>query len=273
MPSVPNWRGPVHEAFERYARLQKERQTGNSINKENDLEIWQAIIDVLNAYRSKENGALTGSYIEPFPAEVAGILERTIASILAGYMPESFQAGIGAPSTHPLEKIDQSNAVLYVTAAKEGLIADKHPVKTVCAKFGVAASTYRRWAKLYPVSLKAWNIDWGPQQRAAIITERMKFSADRYHTSGRSQRSILDRAETADTNTEGANDVSKDAPDPKAEAQRLKELTDFVNEFWEGPTTSPADGTVYTRKEEYLNHLIERGLWPATDPSGWPKTE
>lgn len=51
----------------------------------------------------------------------------------------------------------------------------------------------------------------------------------------------------------------------KSENNRGALLHKYVKDNWDGPTTSPIDGEIYYTIEDYVDHLIEEGVWPADD--------
>jgi len=180
----------------------------NPLNKHVELELWQAILDVIRSYTSSNN-LDHGNPIANFPIEVADLLGNVLESILVtGSIPATLQAlkrSAGASKYSPIVVDAMITAVLYVKGAHSNIIADKHPVKTVRAEYGYKASrentdkpdmplsrdTWREWWRTYKDApgtepLLYWNDpDLSKQRRAEMLISDMRKAALVYRRSGR----------------------------------------------------------------------------------------
>jgi hypothetical protein len=190
----------VSEAYKEFESVHSEivhgTRNGKKPSKKTNKRFWNSVCNVLHAYRREENLGYSDNPIHPFPPTVAIALERVLGEMVAGTLPEPWEAlrRAGAPSPLPLEREDIGWAVRYMKASREGVISDKSPNKTVREAYGVGESTVRSWVKKYPhVKTDDFLPNASPKVRAAIITKRVKSGGTRYSHSGRSLSAISTR--------------------------------------------------------------------------------
>ena len=140
----------IEAALQEFAKAEKENAKAQS-EKERRLagrQAYEAIAAICEAYSSDPSGQTK------FPPKIAQALWVLISNALAGHPTDSFRDLLAtgkksAPRLSASEIKDMKIAVAYVQDAKQGLIADKTPVKTVAALFNVDPRTIRSWKKLY----------------------------------------------------------------------------------------------------------------------------
>lgn len=139
--------------------------------------IWEA---VEAAFRAHGNYFRTDPGL-PFPHEISWFVADAFSELLAGGEPESWQVirhtgkRSGAPRRAAPERDYISIAVTYIKAAKQGLIRDTRPQKTVREVFRVGESTVRGWCAddefkyVNPSSLAGSNPKLGETLRAMML--------------------------------------------------------------------------------------------------------
>ncbi len=149
--------------------------------------IWEAVEAAFRAH---------GSYFSTdpglqFPHEISWFVADAFSELLAGGEPESWKVirhtgkREGAPRRAAPERSHISAAVTYIKAARQGLINDKSPQKTVCEVFGVAASTVRGWCAedtfkyVNPSQLVSSNPNLGNTLRAMMLDAGHVYQASR----------------------------------------------------------------------------------------------
>lgn len=138
---------PVSEAYGRFVtarlgRTAKDRDTEGRLHWESERQLWEAARDVLRAYHRPGNAS-------PFPQELAHWLADAADELLTGRLPESIGLlqRAGTAGYGPRLRSDMEAAVLYVRAAKAGLVEDTSPVRTVAAAYDISEETYRDWRR------------------------------------------------------------------------------------------------------------------------------
>ena len=182
---------PVSTAHQRFvaARRQRDRALDQTAIRDAELErdVWEAVVDSLEGYRSETNDALRGRMVEPFPPEIALELETALRFILAGTVPETLSiltSGPGSRRAGPVEKMYIERAVRYVRAAEAGLVDDPEPRIRVCELFGIKPRTLLNWLKKTPIDIDEFYPDAGNCDE--LITQQMFSSAEEYRKRGRS---------------------------------------------------------------------------------------
>ena len=88
----------------------------------------------------------------------------------------------------PDERRDVRQAVVYVLAAKRGLINDRYPVNTIAKEYGTDRKSVQGWITKYRQEI--------PEENSAnpeLIESRMRQAAGRYRKSGRNWAAIRNR--------------------------------------------------------------------------------
>jgi len=78
--------------------------------------------------------------------------------------------------------------VVYVLAAKRGLINDRYPVNTIAKEYGTDRKSVQGWITKYRQEI--------PEENSAnpeLIASRMRQAAGRYRKSGRNWAAIRNR--------------------------------------------------------------------------------
>ena len=157
---------------------------------EQSREYFRRLADLLNLYTSPDN-LVDGNPQYPLPAIVAKQLANLCPYLGDGIIPEPIKhcARRGRP-LGPDERRDVRYAVTYVLAAKDGLVRDPHPIKTITKEYGLSnRKSVQGWIRKHRREIsKAGPTD--PE----LIEARMKEAARRYRVSGRHQNAIRSRA-------------------------------------------------------------------------------
>ena len=157
---------------------------------ERSREYFRRLSELLDLYTSPEN-LVDGNLRYPLPATIAKQLGNLCKYLSAGVIPDLIKhcARRGRP-LGPDEGRDVMYAVIYVLAAKQGLILDRHPIKTIVKEYGLSdRRTVQTWIfKHQKTAAPASSAD--PE----LITDRMMEAARRYRESGRHHDAIRRRA-------------------------------------------------------------------------------
>jgi hypothetical protein len=137
--------------------------------------------------------------IDALPADLFLTISGLAKYLAAGDIPASVLnvAGKGRSAAGPTEANDIAIAVAYIKASRGELfhegqrihVKNRAPVKTVCERYGVDASTVRRWQRSCP---EAW-LGIGPMS-VELLYKRMDAAGARYKQAGRSAAAIRHRA-------------------------------------------------------------------------------
>ncbi len=146
--------------------------------------------ELLDLYTSPEN-LVDGNPQFPLPAIVAKQLGNLCKYLSAGIIPDPIKhcARRGRPLS-PDEGRDVRYAVIYVLAAKQGLVRDRHPIKTIVKEYGLSnRKTVQTWIVKHRKTITAESF-----ADPGMVEDRMKQAAERYRVSGRHQNAIRGRA-------------------------------------------------------------------------------
>ena len=157
---------------------------------ERSREYFRRLAYLLDRYISPDN-LVDGDPQYPLPAIVVKQLANSCHYLGDGIIPGPIKHCVrrGRP-LGPDERRDVRYAVAYVKAAKDGLIQDPHPIKTITEKYGLSDRK----------SVQGWIREHGREVAKAgptdpkLIEARMMGAADRYRVSGRHQDAIRSRA-------------------------------------------------------------------------------
>jgi len=155
-------------------------------------ESYQAIADILHAYKRPEN--LQSPNREMLPWAAAHILHTMLANALRGNHESCF-VGNGRPQFRIEEENDIKHACRFLQAAKQGLIHEPHPYKVIAEWFGVSVSAPHKWEKT--VGATDLLSDFFPQssesdRETLIISLTLKAGA-RYSVAGRGSKAVTAR--------------------------------------------------------------------------------
>ena len=147
-------------------------------------DFWSAALDVLLAFRSSEHCDAVSPHLVD---ELALLLEE----LLAGRVPDKVLGLLdsGAPSLRPVERRARAIAAAYVRFARDGLIADKTPIRTIREKFGIGSTTATLWAKA-----QERGDPWLPSEKLPVAAQANSVAwalnavADEYARKGRGQK-------------------------------------------------------------------------------------
>lgn len=143
---------PLKRAHRRFgeailARRRKgEDQLDRGLDPAAERAICHAALDALRAWLAPGNR-------EPFPKDVALYLETQLAFVVDGIRPPSWWVLMrdGRGTRHwPIEAECRRAAVLYIRAARAGIVSDPAPVKTVAEWFGATPEAIKKWLAKYP---------------------------------------------------------------------------------------------------------------------------
>ena len=200
---------PVKEAEQRF-RHANELYRGASSKKERakfSREVWEAIRDACFAYRDPEN--LSAENPEKFPANIATALYVFVGNAINKVHEESFDllfTGRGA-SSHPVVAIeDLKVACMYIQWAKEKVIPDKTPIKTISRWFGVDRTTVHGWIESYDVRelLQKYFPNASDIERGKLLASVTEKSGARYREHGRGHAAVLLRDKKRKTQNKSA---------------------------------------------------------------------
>lgn len=140
---------PVGEAKERFLRARAERYRAGAhlppLVEGHERDVWTAIRDGLIAYHAPENWR-DGQPIEAISPEIAMMIADAIGEVLTRGIPATWRAI--APRGHaltPTDCADLTAAVRYILAARQRVVLDRSPVRTVAVAFDVDRRTVGRW--------------------------------------------------------------------------------------------------------------------------------
>ncbi len=153
-------------------------------------EFWFAALDVLRAYRRSDlcsNSLMPHHGIPPVMLDELALL---LEELLAGRIPDKVLPllTVGAPSLRPVERRARVCAAAYVNFARQGLIDDKAPVRTIREKFGIKARTASVW-----INRHLFGEPWLPSERlpeqdqALSVAGALDAVAEEYARLGRAQ--------------------------------------------------------------------------------------
>jgi hypothetical protein len=157
---------------------------------ERSREYFKRLAELLDLYISTEN-LVDGIPQYPLSAPVAKQLASLCHYLGDGIIPGPIKhcARRGRP-LGPDERRDVRYSVAYVFAAKDGLIQDPHPIKTITEEYGLSdRKAVQGWIRVHGSEIaKAGSAD--PE----LIKARMMEAAGRYRESGRHHGAIRSRA-------------------------------------------------------------------------------
>jgi hypothetical protein len=154
-------------------------------------EYFRRMGDLLDLYTSPKNVVDGSNPQHPLPAIVAKQLGSFCKYLSAGIIPGPIKhcARRGRP-LGPDEGRDVMYAVIYVLAAKQRLIPDRHPIETIVKQYGLSdRRTVQTWIAKHQKAAAAKS-----SGNPGLIEERMMEAAQRYRVSGRHQDAIRSRA-------------------------------------------------------------------------------
>jgi len=152
---------------------------------------YKAWAELLKLYAQPKN-FLRGSALNIMPPMLALQLADMCDYLGRGKIPEPV-ADCAAPGNlvGPDEERDIRRAVAYVLAAKNGLIDDASPVKTVTTLFGCKdRKSVQGWVLKYQAEIGS-----ADKKTASEIEAQMRAAGKNYSLAGRSQNSISRRSD------------------------------------------------------------------------------
>jgi hypothetical protein len=156
---------------------------------ERSREYFRRLAQLFNLYTSPDN-LVDGNPQFPLPAIVAKQLGSLCKYLSAGIIPDPIKhcARRGRP-LGPDEGRDVLYAVSYVLAAKQRLIPDRHPIKTIVEKYGLSdRRTVQTWMAKHQKAAAP-----GSSGDPELIKDRMMEAARRYRKSGRHRDAVRNR--------------------------------------------------------------------------------
>lgn len=176
-----NFRGVAQEWN---AELEKRRKPSRAVLE----RAYAAALLVLRAYLLRQNFGPDGRPKEDLPYALVKMICNNIDYVRAGYLPDPVKDMLrpGSPGIGPHESRDIGLAVAYVRAAKDGVVIDRHPVKTVAQWFGVTDRAVRRWQQTRPNTAYS-DFFWTEEhpQIAPLLSKAAKDAGRRYREAGR----------------------------------------------------------------------------------------
>ncbi len=153
---------------------------------------------VLRAYCRPANWVEKNGPSESLPIQLAHLIANQIDYIVAGQLPEPIRQltqSRGRPEPGPQENTDKGIAVAYIRAAREGLIDDARPVKTVEEEFGAHERTVLRWLQRLPwVTPRDFYPNASDAEHGQRLSEGMRKAGARHREAGRTAPAISRRA-------------------------------------------------------------------------------
>jgi hypothetical protein len=182
-----------HDLFKRAKEIWKEQfAAGDRPDREQVTVAYIALERVLRAYCRPSNwpDGYDGRPHEDVPPKIAAWLADQIQSLHKGSLPGPMAELIrpGAPKVRSAENRDIGFALAYLRGAKDGLIKDRAPRKTIGSLYGVTTRAVSRWRSERPEVNLA---DFFPEaqsdeERAAQVIDAVKECGDRYQKAGHS---------------------------------------------------------------------------------------
>ena len=157
---------------------------------ERSREYFRRLADLLNLYTSPEN-FVDGNPQHSLAVIVAKQLGSLCTYLSAGIIPNPIKhCARRGHLLGPDEGRDVRYAVIYALAAKQGLVRDRHPIKTIIKDYGLSnRKTVQTW-----IGKHRKTIALGSFTDPELIEDRMKEAARRYRVAGRHQDAIRSRA-------------------------------------------------------------------------------
>jgi hypothetical protein len=157
---------------------------------ERSREYFGRLTELFDLYTSPEN-LIDGSPQYPLPAIVGKQLGSLCKYLSAGIIPGPIKhCARRGRQLGPDEGRDVMYAVIYVLAAKQRQIPDRHPIKTIVERYGLSdRRTVQTWIVKHQKAA-------APKSSADpdLIKDRMMEAAQRYRVSGRQQDAVRNRA-------------------------------------------------------------------------------
>lgn len=157
---------------------------------ERSRKYFKRLTELFDLYTSPEN-LIDGNPLYPLPAIAAKQVGSLCKYLSAGIIPGPIKhcARRGRP-LGPDEGRDVMCAVIYVLAARQRLIQDRHPIETIVKEYGLSD---RRTVQTWIVKHRKTAAPGNPAD-PELIKDRMMEAARRYRGSGRHQDAIRRRA-------------------------------------------------------------------------------
>ena len=139
---------PVAEAMRDYAEAVGTFYSGRPKTRKGLRRLYELARLVCVAYVAPDNWT-SPTPREPFPKELAGIVERTCGWLMIGRVPVTIAdvVGPGDPKAPREEWEDQMRVAAYVAACGDGQIPDKRPVDRMRLACGRHRSRIHAWVK------------------------------------------------------------------------------------------------------------------------------
>ncbi len=157
-------------------------------------EFWSAALEILHAYRRSD---LCSDSLMPhhgIPPVMLDELALLLEELIAGRIPDKVLPllTVGAPSLRPVERRARVCAAAYVNFARQGLIDDKAPVRTIREKFGIKARTASGWVNTHLFGEPWLPSDRLPEEtRAWSVAAALDAVAEEFARLGRAQDNRL----------------------------------------------------------------------------------
>lgn len=170
-------------------------EKGNTPDRKTFQEVFRAAESVLWAYCLPQNIDSDGRPIEYFPIDLAGSLAWHIGYIRTGHLPSTIKDMLrpGSPGVGPHERNDIALAVAYIVAARQGIIVDRHPSKSISELYGVTTRGVRKWQEKYKGTEPS---DFYPNIDAPdfeeLLNRDVKEAGLRYQQGGRGSQGRVD---------------------------------------------------------------------------------
>jgi hypothetical protein len=175
----------------RRAKEQLSGSSGNPLPRRGHAQQWWYVVDrVLHDYATYSSA----EHPLRIPDELIDALCEMAGYLATGKIPPSVAAvrGRGSPPKGPREIAQIDAAHAYVSLAKQGIIVDKSPIKTVADAYQVHRRTARRWANDTEAAS-----DMATSKDSREVTRLMREAGSEYAKTGRSKAAIWERGRPA----------------------------------------------------------------------------
>jgi hypothetical protein len=151
------------------------------------FEAWARL---LGLYAQKDNFPGGGTALNILPPDLALQLKGLFGYLAVGKIPDPIAHCVGRGNlVGPSEERDIRAAVVYVVAAKRGIIADKYPIKSVQEAYSAQRQSVQGW-----VVARRKGITDAELIDADAIAKRMREAGARYSTDGRTHSANIEKA-------------------------------------------------------------------------------
>ncbi|MEM8624437.1 MAG: hypothetical protein AAGG47_13050 [Pseudomonadota bacterium] len=151
-------------------------------------EWFEASARLIQEYSRSQMTRHEGEPLTPYPASAIWRTSKIMESLAAGRLPQAVvdaNAAGGRPDRWPAERRGIGIAIKYIEFARQGRIADRSFIKTVCDAFKVDRTTVRGWLE-HPDEFTRDMLPFYPEQVISLLPGE----GARYHfnrTGGRTE--------------------------------------------------------------------------------------